>query len=276
VSEDPLDPRAATEDPLGPEGDDESFGALEVAPVVARLAAGAAWRGAGWTVGAYVRGMNWLTRAALSDESTAELLNEARAGIRHQARSLLGFDEIEERVYGGGGRNGDAAEPDSPPPDPLRERGHDLLARSADVDLDRDAHPAYERILDQLAPDEARVLRLLATEGARPSVDVRTWRPLGVGSQIVAPGLSMIGAEAGCKQVERVPAYLNNLFRLGLIWFSREPLDDLNLYQVLEVQPDVIEAMKRAGRGSTVRRSIHLTPFGVDFCETCIPLSAVE
>jgi hypothetical protein len=268
MAQDPLDP--ATEPAA--EREDEA-NALEVAPVLARLVASAAWRTAGWTAGAYVNGMNWLTRAALSDEDTAELLNEARAGLRDQARSLLGLGGIEQRVYG----NGDRRDPDAHPRlDPLRERGLELLERSADVDAEEDAHPAYERILEQLAPDEARILRLLATKGARPSVDVKTWRPLGVGSQTVAPGLSMIGAEAGCRHTDRVPAYLNNLFRLGLIWFSREPLDDPRLYQVLEAQPEVIEAMKRAGRASTVRRSIHLTPFGVDFCETCLPLSTAE
>ena len=116
----------------------------------------------------------------------------------------------------------------------------------------------------------------MATKGAQPAVDVKTWRPLGIGSQTVAPGLNMIGAEAGCRYVDRVPAYLNNLFRLGLIWFSRDPLDDPVVYQVIEAQPDAQEAMRRAGRASTMRRSIHLTPFGTDFCETCLPLSTAE
>jgi hypothetical protein len=31
--------------------------------------------------------------------------------------------------------------------------------------------------------------------------------------------------------------------------------------------------MAKAGRApKTVRRSIHLTPFGTDFCETCLPV----
>jgi hypothetical protein len=280
MAEDPLDPAAESEPGAPPGGGDHDAGAgaaanaLEVAPLVARLAAGAAWRTAGWTVGTYARGMNWLTRATLSDESTAELLNDARADLRDQMRSLLGFDEIEERLLGGRRRERDAN--GGRELDPLRERGYELLERSADVNEDEEAHPAYERILGDLAPDEARILRLLATKGAQPAVDVKTWRPLGVGSQTVAPGLSMIGAEAGCRYPDRVPAYLNNLFRLGLVWFSREPLDDPGVYQVLEAQPDVIEASKRAGRASTVRRSIHLTPFGIDFCETCLPLSTVE
>jgi hypothetical protein len=270
------------EDPLAPgtesgsesvEGSDGVTAAslVEDAPVLARIAAGAAWRTASWTFDAYVQGMNWITRRVLSDEATAELLNGTRAELRDRARNLLGIDEIEERLLGGR-----SASEGPRQIHPLRERGFELLERSADVSVTEEAHPAYERILTQLAPDEARVLRLLATKGARPAVDVKTWRPLGIGSQTIAPGLSMIGAEAGCRYIDRVPAYLNNLFRLGLIWFSREPLDDPNLYQVLEAQPDVLEASKRAGRASTTRRSIHLTPFGIDFCETCLPLSTAE
>jgi hypothetical protein len=105
---------------------------------------------------------------------------------------------------------------------------------------------------------------------------VRTARPLNIGSQLVAPGLNMIGAEAGCRHVERVPAYLNNLYRLGLIWFSREPLGDPLRYQVLEAQPDVGAALREAGRGKTVRRTIHLTPFGHDFCDVCLPIHTAE
>ncbi|MBA2765005.1 MAG: DUF4393 domain-containing protein [Thermoleophilaceae bacterium] len=153
----------------------------------------------------------------------------------------------------------------------MRERGADLLNRSADVRALDDAHPAYDRILSELAPDEARILRLFANSGPQAAVDVRTWRPLDVGAQTVAPGLTMIGPRAGVRYIDRVPAYLNNLFRLGLIWFSHDPLDDLPAYQVLEAQPDVLGAMRSAGRARIVRRSILLTPFGTDFCALCLP-----
>jgi hypothetical protein len=154
----------------------------------------------------------------------------------------------------------------------LRERGAELLRQSADVRFADDTHPAYERILGDLAPDEGRILRLLASQGPQPAVDVRTARPLGIGSRLVAPGLSMIAAQAGCRHHDRTHAYLNNLYRLGLIWFSRERLEDPRRYQVLEAQPDVVAAMREAGRATTVRRSIHLTPFGVDFCQRSLPL----
>jgi len=39
---------------------------------------------------------------------------------------------------------------------------------------------------------------------------------------------------------------------------------------VVEAQPDVLEAMHSVRFAKVVRRSIHLTPFGVDFCRTCL------
>ena len=170
---------------------------------------------------------------------------------------------------------------DAPPADDarrprtLRERGEELLRRSADVREDEDGHPAYSRILDELLPDEARILRLLCLEGPQPAVDVRAGAlPLNATTELIAPGLSMIAAEAGCRRPERVHAYLDNLSRLGLVWFSREPVPGQSAYQVLEAQPEVIEALKARGRGRTVRRSIHLTPFGEDFCARVMPLPA--
>src|SRR5204862_549094 len=155
----------------------------------------------------------------------------------------------------------------------VMEARHDSYGR--DVHYAEPAHPAFARILEQLAPDEARILRLLCTSGAQPSVDVREAKALGMTSGLIEGGLSMIGTEAGVRWLDRVPSYLNNLERLGLVWFSREPLEDPLRYQVLEAQPDVLTAMGR-GRSKTVRRSIRLTPFGEDFCDVCLPMDTGE
>jgi hypothetical protein len=154
---------------------------------------------------------------------------------------------------------------------PLRVRGQELLELSRDVHYEERAHPAYERLVESLAPDEARILRLLLFGGPQPAVDVRTGGPLGlIQSRLLAPGLNMIGARAGCRYLERVPSYLTNLHRLGLIWFARETLRDPERYQVLEAQPDVLEAIHSVRYAKIVRRSIHLTPFGEDFCRAAL------
>jgi hypothetical protein len=159
----------------------------------------------------------------------------------------------------------------------LQESGADLIRRSRDVWNDEPAHPAYERILSELAPDEGRVLMLLLRKGPQPSVDVRTGGPVGIlSSRLIAPGLTMIGPRAGLRYTDQVPAYLNNLFRLGLVWFSRETLRDVHQYQVVEAQPDVLEAMHSVRYAKVVRRSIHLTPFGEDFCRACLVLDDAD
>jgi hypothetical protein len=153
----------------------------------------------------------------------------------------------------------------------LAARGEALLHRSRDVHYEEDAHPAYERLLDSLAPDEARILRMMLLNGPQPAVDVRTGGPLGlISSRLLAPGLNMIGPRAGLRYVERVPSYLTNLNRLGLIWFSRETLRDPMRYQVLEAQPEVLEAIHSVRQAKIIRRSIHLTPFGEGFCRASL------
>jgi hypothetical protein len=54
------------------------------------------------------------------------------------------------------------------------------------------------------------------------------------------------------------------------VWFSREQLTDPMEYQVLEAQPDVLAAMHSQRFTKVVRRSIHLTPFGEDFCRAVL------
>ena len=242
-----------------PVRDDDLRSAL---PGLLRLATTAWVRTVDWTLRASID----LARSAVTGEAPTDLIRRTEGDLREWARSILGLvDEPEEA-------------PEEPEPHAnLRERGAELLRRSADVREDEEGHPAYEYILDNLSPDEGRVLRLLALEGPQPALDVRSGLPIAGGSQLAAMGLNMIGANAGCRRPERIHSYLNNLYRLGLVWFSRETLEDQGAYQVLEAQPEVADALRGAGRTSrTVRRSIELTAFGEDFCQAALPLHTAE
>ena len=251
---------------------------LRNAPALARAGAGMWWQAARWGVVRSVQASGRLARAAADPARSAQLLDEVGRELRGYARDLLGISELDERVA----RLMPPPEPDEDGPasvserEALRIRGAQLLREAARIEPDDRAHPAYARILTELAPDEGRILRLLATQGSQPAVDVRAANFIGVGSELVTGGMNMIGAQAGCQHRERVPAYLNNLERLGLIWFSREPVGDPVAYQVLEAQPEVLEAMRSVNRAKTVQRSIYLTPFGEDFCTVCLPLDPVE
>ena len=218
-----------------------------------------------------------LARASTDPGEAVALVEQISEGLRGYAREFLGIAELDERVKElAPGTTLAARDLDGRSEVVLRHKGAELLRQAADVDFEDGAHPAYARIIGELAPDEARILRMLALEGAQPSVDVRASNLIGAGSQLVASGMNMIGPQAGVRHRERVAAYLNNLYRLGLIWFSSEPLEDPIRYQVLEAQPEVMQAIKEATRAKTVQRSIHLTPFGQDFCQVCLPLETEE
>jgi len=257
----------------------EATGAL---PGMARIAATVGVRSATWTIRSGVRSTRLFARALTDPETAGELVQEvardvaeASRTVSDVARAVAAGAPIRKALLDATLTLSSVVLPDTED-EPLRERslrerGENLLERSRDVWGEEEPHPAYARILEELAPDEARILLLLLRGGPQPSVDVRTGGPVGmVSSALVAPGMSMIGARAGCRYTEEVPAYLNNLFRLGLIWFSREQLEDPMEYQVVEAQPDVLAAMHSVRFPKVVRRSIHLTPFGVGFCRACL------
>ncbi|MCW2815073.1 MAG: hypothetical protein JWN84_2528 [Nocardioides sp.] len=264
----------------------------ESLPGLARVAASAALHTAGWGVRTSARTWLRVGRAVTDRDEAAALVRdagEAITAVGEIARAASsGTPMGKALVTAGEALGGLVPEPftdaingqvvarqhaqalrDAEPT--LRERGQELLEKSRDVWSTDQGHPAFGRILSELAPDEARILMLLLNKGPQPSVDVRTGGPVGmVSSQLIAPGLTMIGPRAGTRYVDQVPSYLNNLFRLGLIWFSRESLRDPMEYQVVEAQPDVLAAMHSVKFAKVVRRSIHLTPFGEDFCRQCL------
>ena len=253
---------------------------LEPSDIVgmARVVAVSSLRIGAWAAATGVNASRRALDVALHPENAAELVEDVRVAAGAITRALVG-DQV-DGMRTAASHNpvirvvADTIETVSPaapvhdePPNPLHAAGQDLLRRSRDVWTDETSHPAYARIIGELAPDEGRILLLLLRKGPQATVDVRTGGLVGtVSSNLVQANLSMIGALAGCRYVDRVPSYLHNLERLGLIWFSRETLRDPTEYQVLEAQPDVMEARHSVKRSKVVRRSIHLTPFGEDFC----------
>jgi abortive infection alpha-like protein len=247
--------------------------AAEALPAIARVAAGMWLRAAAWGVGTSLRVTARVARAATDPSAAAEFYADIGRGLREYAREFLGVTDLDDRVKqltplaGSSMRQSDAR-----PELALRAQGEELLRKAADVGFEENAHPAYARILSELAPDEARILRVLAIDGPQAMVDVRASNLIGLGSQLIAGGLNMIGPAAGVRRRDHVPAYLNNLSRLGLIFLSDESLSDSVAYQVLEAQPDVLGLIKTTSRAKSIHRSIELTPFGRDFVDVCLPL----
>jgi Abortive infection alpha len=243
---------------------------VRAGPGIARVAAVSAWNLVSWSLGATVAGANYVARRAVDGESAPVILQEAASELRNVAWRALGLpNEMVSSVTSSQRNSGREASAED-----LQRRGSELLRRSNDVHVVEDTHPAFARILTEITPDEARILRFIYLEGPQPSIDIRTYRPLGIGSVLVAAGMSMIAEHAGLRNLDRIDPYLTNLARLGLIEFSKEQVSNPTRYQVIEAQPKVVAALKTAGRSpKLVQRSVRLTSFGEEFVRTCLPLN---
>jgi hypothetical protein len=250
---------------------------IKAAPNLARVAAVSTLQLAGWTVGAAAAGANYIVKRSLEGQSASAIVQEAATDLRNLALRTLGLDPETMPTVALGSQGLPAADRNAARGMSTRElqkRGVELLRRSNDVHIIDDTHPAFARILSEITPDEARILRYVFLEGPQPALDIRTYRPLGIGSELVASGLNMIAEHAGLRSLDRIDQYLVNLSRLGLIEISKEPVSNPNRYQVIEAQPKTIAAMKTAGRApKLLQRSIRLTSFGAEFVRTCLPLN---
>lgn len=156
----------------------------------------------------------------------------------------------------------------------VRDRFRQLLDRSADV-ADDPGEPAFLDIVAQLTPDEARMVRYLAANGAVAALDLVAHPVVGRHQRVVLRHQTMLAERAGCARPDRSEVYLQNLARLGLLEVVDDPIEDETEYQLIEGTP-AYAAATRAGRGDRSvrlrgrRGSIVLTPLGRRFVALCL------
>lgn len=205
-----------------------------------------------------------LKRAAESALNPATVIGVAVTPVR---RVMGGAEEPAKKKAHDGDKKGAKQDTDAD----LRHHGDELIAKSQKpTGKQSPRHPAFEQILNELAPDEVRMLRFLAVAGIQPSIDIRTKTMFQVGSERLVSGVNLIADMAGCRWPEADQRYLANLNRLGLVRFSSEPVADYRRYALLEVQPRALEVTENVPKTISVYRSIYLSEFGQQFCEVCI------
>lgn len=238
---------------------------------IARIGAGLTQRATGYSMESGLRTGTRMAYAVANAESPSELLTETRA-ITLDELQRAGIDIGDRRTDWLEQHEDDLVSQRPMTRERLREHGERLLSKSAEVGRGESFHPAFPAILESVAPDEARILRLLAEAGTQPALDVRHNEYVPFQSRLIAGDLTMVGSDAGCRDPDRTPLYLENLERLGLVAFSEEPVEDLKRYQVLEAQPHVEAAREAAKRPKNDYRSVHLTELGAEFCRVCLPV----
>ncbi|HVK30738.1 MAG TPA: hypothetical protein VM575_20550 [Nocardioides sp.] len=104
-----------------------------------------------------------------------------------------------------------------------------------------------DALLSALVPDEARIVAALAAREWSPLVHVE---PRRVGEEHLGlRNASLVGRQAGVALVRRTPLYVTRLLDAGLVRATPERAERAEEYEVLLAEPDVLDAIRRAGRG---------------------------
>jgi hypothetical protein len=158
----------------------------------------------------------------------------------------------------------------------LSEMFANLLANSLDKETATSAHPSFVDLIKSLSPDEARILKLLATNNSYPIVDIHLKLLKGSGYHVIRRNMSTIAADADCDHLKLQASYLDNLERLGLISAPHgiRIKDDQAYERLLNNKQikDILKSSSKEGESKceTNKRKIEVTDFGKQFIRVCV------
>ncbi len=156
------------------------------------------------------------------------------------------------------------------PTQSLRQRMAQLMARNADQSREAAMAELCARILDQLLPDEARILGALSDGSSQPVIHVGIGGRVGPPTEFLRRFVSDIGKPARLRLPEYAPMYLARLAALDLIETGPEDASLDLKYQVLESDRQVrlLTAQIDPGWARAIRfqrRTVRLSAFGHTF-----------
>lgn len=155
-----------------------------------------------------------------------------------------------------------------------------LLAASMDKTTATKAHPAFTEIIKQLTPDEAKLIALFPQSLYMPIIDIRDAEVNEAGYSEshtrVITNFSRLGQLAGCQHIDLVPAYLDNLVRLGLAdipagkhYTTEGVYDELENSELAQQYKNSIESVANH-RCEFGRKFLDVTALGRQFASVCI------
>lgn len=140
--------------------------------------------------------------------------------------------------------------------EPLNAKMSRLLDRALHQGTRDSRAEFFQRMVDQLVADEARILGALSDGQASPLVNVRS-RSRESGAEL--ENASLIGRSANVALPALVPQYVSHLLALGLVEIGPEDASLKAEYEVLMAESPVLRAVKAAARGPVPARVERLT-----------------
>lgn len=130
----------------------------------------------------------------------------------------------------------------------LHDKMDDLQRRALEHSTTSSQTELFHRILDQIVPDEARILGALSDGSTSPLVHVRALTATGAGP-VLLQNASLVGRTANLALTNLTPMYVGHLLALGLVEVGPEDTAFKDEYQILTAESDVLAAIKAGSRG---------------------------
>lgn len=142
----------------------------------------------------------------------------------------------------------------------------ELLDRANEQTTSGSRHELYAKIIDQMVPDEARIISALSDGSSSPLVHVLR-RSMGRQPPVaVLENMSLVGRTANLALPHLTPNYVGHLMSLGLLEIGPEDSSMKAEYEILAADMAVLGAIKRASRRAMAarveRRTIRLSTLG--------------
>ena len=143
---------------------------------------------------------------------------------------------------------------DPPPPQVEAPEGLDakmrgLLGRAVEQSSTSSRQELFHKILDQIVPDEARIVSALSDGSASPLLNVYARTRAGLVGEVVLENMSLIGKTANLALPHLTPMYVSHLLSLGLVESGPEDTSMKDEYEILAADTAVLQAIKDASRG---------------------------
>lgn len=215
-------------------------------------------------------GIGMLAAAAAATLRTVAVVATGLADLgERQVSDLLGVrfgDEVRSTRALSAPRSGPGTRAES------HQRLESAMSRLLDLASDQSTSEGrqflFSKLLDQLVPDEARIISALSDGSSSPLVHVRP-RSFGSPAAVtVVENMSLVGRTANLTMPQQTPGYVSHLRSLGLVEIGPEDPSMKQEYEILLAEMAVLAAIKRASRrgmGARVeRRTLRLSSLGRD------------
>lgn len=124
-----------------------------------------------------------------------------------------------------------------------------LLDRALSQSSTASRQQLFHKILDQIVPDEARILGALSDGSVSPLLHVYARNRAGLVGEVILENASLIGKTANLGLPQLTPTYVSHLLSLGLLETGPEDSSLKTEYEILAADTMVLRAIKRASRG---------------------------